>query len=274
MAIITLSRELGSQGTEIADTLSSELSCQKIDKFSLEILLKNLGMADAQLAGDEEIKHGFWDQFSREKLRYLTFMKAALYRLALEKDCIIVGRGGNVLFQNIPGTLKLRVIAPLKVRVTRLCERLRVDEQQAVRMVRQSDHDRAGYHRYFFYSAWDSPSDYDITVNTAEITPAETCRMVSAIVRSAAFTDSAARAHLVLKDRRIESDIAIAIAYREMLRVEALTVDCKRGEVTLNGAVRYPATMDQAVRVAERVEGVEKVTSVMDVEQWVRYQRV
>ena len=51
MAIITLSRELGSLGTEIADTLSSRLGYSKLDKESLEVLLKKLGMTEPQFEG-------------------------------------------------------------------------------------------------------------------------------------------------------------------------------------------------------------------------------
>ncbi|MGO9409707.1 MAG: cytidylate kinase family protein [Spirochaetia bacterium] len=70
MAIITLSRELGSLGTKIADMLSSRLGYSKLDKDSLEVLLKELGMTEKQFARDDEKQPGLWEQFTLQKFRY------------------------------------------------------------------------------------------------------------------------------------------------------------------------------------------------------------
>ncbi len=187
MAIITLSRELGSLGTKIADMLSSNFGYSKLDKDSLEALLKELGMTEKQFEQDDEKQPGFWEQFTLQKVRYLDFMKAAMYRFASERNCIIIGRGAHIIFRGVPGTLRLRIIAPHEVRVARLRERLSIDEQHALQVIRQSDHDRAGYHKYFFNAIWDSSAEFDLVVNTAGISPAETCDTVSALLRSPAY---------------------------------------------------------------------------------------
>lgn len=271
MAIITLSRELGSLGTEIADTLSSRLGYSKLDKESLEVLLKKLGMTEPQFERDDERKPGFWEQFTLEKDRYFAFMKAAMYRFAGEKDCIIVGRGANIIFRGIPGALKLRIIAPAKIRVARLGERLGIDEQHALRMIHQSDHDRAGYHKYFFNAFWDSPADYDLVVNTAAISPEETCDTVSALLRSPTYTGAGALARDVLLDLRIAQDVIIAIVYRERVPVISLDVVCDKGVVALHGVVRFTAAMDRCVGIAGTVEGVTKVVSYLEVMDYAYY---
>ncbi len=271
MAIITLSRELGSLGTEIADTLSSMPGYSKLDKESLEVLLKKLGMTEPQFERDDEKKPGFWEQFSLEKDRYFAFMKAAMYRFAEEKDCIVVGRGANIIFRGIPGALKMRIIAPSKVRVARLCKRLGIDEQRALRMVHQSDHDRAGYHKYFFNALWDSPADYDLVVNTAAITPAEICSMVETLLRSPTYAGAGDLARAMLRDLRIAQDVTLAIVYRERIPVLTLDVVCDKGVVSLHGAVRFPAAMDRCVAIAGAVEGVAKVVSYLEVVEYAYY---
>ena len=271
MGIITLSRELGSLGTRIADTLSERLGYCKLDKNSLEVLLKESGMTESQLEKDDEKKPGFWEQFTLEKERYFVFMKAAMYRFAEENDCIIIGRGANVIFRGIPGALKLRIIAPSKIRVARLCERLGMDEQHALRMVHQSDHDRAGYHKYFFNAVWDSPADYDLVVNTAAISPAEVCDSVSALLRSPAYAEAGGLARAVLRDLRIAQDALIAIVYRERVPVVSLDVVCDKGVVALHGAVRFAAAMDRCAEIAGSVEGVVKVVSYLEVVEYAYY---
>jgi len=271
MGIITLSRELGSLGTRIADTLSERLGYSKLDKDSLELLLKESGMTESQLEKDDEKKPGFWEQFTLEKERYLVFMKAAMYRFAGEHDCIIVGRGANIIFRGIPGALKLRIIAPSKIRVARLRERLGIDEQHALRMIHQSDHDRAGYHKYFFNAVWDSPADYDLVVNTAAISPAEVCDTVSALLCSPAYAKAGGPSRDVLRDLRIAQDTLIAIIYRERVPVVSLDVVCDKGVVALHGAVRFPAAMDRCAEIAGAVEGVVKVVSYMEIVEYAYY---
>jgi cytidylate kinase len=265
MAIVTISRELGSLGTEIADTLSKKLGYPKLDKESLEILLWELGMSRLQFEGKDEKRPGFWERFNSDKIRYLDFMKTAMYRFAAERDCVIVGRGANIVFATVPGTLKLRVVAPLNVRVARLCERFGVDETHALGMIRESDRDRAGYHKYFFDAVWDASSDYSLVVNTSEISPGEVCESVSAVLRSPAHAALAELARDVLRDLRIAQDVTIAIKYRERAPVVSMDVLCKKGVVTLNGMVRSSAAINECITVAGTVEGVVKVVSNLEV---------
>lgn len=265
MAIVTLSRELGSLGTEIADALVSRLGFGKLDKESLEGLLKTLGMSEPQFERDDEKSPGFWEKLTLEKARYLVFMKAAMYRFAAEKDCVIIGRGGNIIFRGVPGTLKLRIVAPPKVRTARLCKRLGIDEQHALRMIRQSDHDRAGYHKYFFNAGWESSADYDLVVNTAGITPDEACAMVADILRSSAYAGMSDLARDVLRDLRIAQDVMIAIVYRERLPVMSLDVVCDKGIVALDAMVHADSVIEQCVSVAGMVEGVTKVVNTIEV---------
>ena len=274
MAIITLSRELGSLGTDIADTLSYRLGYSKLDKVSLEPLLKRFGMTRPQFERDDEKCPGYWERLSREKIRYLDFMKTAMYRLAGEKDCVIVGRGGNIIFRGVPGTLRLRIIAPLKVRVARLCKRFSIDEQRALRMIHQSDHDRAGYHKYFFNAVWDSSSDYDLVVNTAGVSPGETCDAVSALLRSPAYAGAGCLAREALRDLSIAQEAIIGIVYRERIAVMSLEVVCDKGVVSLHGTARSQTASDRCVSIAGAMEGVTRVVNHIEVAPFAYYTEV
>ena len=265
MAIITISRELGSLGTQIAGALCTGLGYARLDKESLKTLLKDFCVTEPQFERDDEKKPGFWVQFTLERIRYLDFLKAAMYRFAAEKDCVIIGRGAHLIFRGVPGTLRLRIVAPRKVRVERLRERFDIDELPALRMLHQSDHDRAGYYRYFFDADWTSASDYDLVLNTARVSTDEACEMVAALVRSAAYADAGELAHIVVRDLRIAQDVVIAIVYRERVAVMSLDVVSDKGVVALNGTARTQSVVDQCVRIAGEVKGVTKVVSNLEV---------
>ena len=149
--------------------------------------------------------------------------------------------------------------------MARLRERPGVDEQHALHVIHQSDQDRAGYHKYFFNAIWDSSANYDLIVNTAGISTAETCDAVSALLRSPTYAGAAGLARNVLLKLRIAQDVIVAILYRERILVLYLDVVSKEGVVTLNGTVRSQAALESCVKIAGAVEGVAGVVNNLEV---------
>jgi cytidylate kinase len=263
MATITVSREVGSLGSRIADALAAQLGFAKLDKESLEGLLAKLGMAEARFESYDEKKPSFWQSFSAERQRYVAFLKTALYRTALDGDCVVVGRGGHIVFRGVPGVLRIRVIAPRELRAVRIRERFGVDEQRALHIMRQSDHDRAGYHRFFFNEAWDSPSGYDLVLNTEAVSAEAACEAVTALLRSPAYAGAQDKARGRLRELCTAQDVVMAILYRDRAPVDFLEVTCSGGTVTLRGLARTEPSLDQCTAIARSVEGVTEVVNLM-----------
>jgi len=82
MAIITLSREMGSPGKDIARTLEKELDLNYLDKESLDLMLTDYGITEAEVEKYDEKKPSFWTIFFSERNRYLHFLKTAVYSFA------------------------------------------------------------------------------------------------------------------------------------------------------------------------------------------------
>ena len=167
MAIITISRQFGSLGTEIAQALGQELHFASLDKKTLEeTLISEYGIPEENIDRYDEKKPPLWDVFSTDKDKYLHFMKSAIYDFARQDNCIIIGRGGQVLLRGIPGTLHVRVLAPKELRIKRLQDRFSYDDRLAGQLIRHSDHDRVGFHKFFFHVNWEDVSLYDLMINT------------------------------------------------------------------------------------------------------------
>ena len=82
MPVITISRQLGSFGTKIAQLLSKNFKCSYLDKESLEETFREYGIPKESVERYDEKKPGFWDLFKTDKARYLHFMKGAIYEFA------------------------------------------------------------------------------------------------------------------------------------------------------------------------------------------------
>jgi cytidylate kinase len=271
MAIVTVSRERGSLGSEIAGALCRRLGFARLDKESLEALLGPLGMSAEQFEQADERRPGFWQQLTRDRVRYVDFMRAAMLRFAEAQDCVIVGRGANLIFRGVPGALRTRIVAPRAVRLARVRERFGVDEPHALRIIQQSDHDRAGYHRYFFNASWDSPEDYDVVLGTGHISTAAAVDMLVGLLRSPSFAGAGALCRAVLRDLRIAQDVVMAIAYTERVPVTQLDAVCDKGVVALDGTASSPAIAERCVEVARAVPGVTHVVSTVAVVAYPAY---
>ena len=79
MAIITISREVGSLGTEISQKVKEDLGLQLLNKEVLEKeLVGHYGISENKIEKYDEKGPPFWD-FSLDRNRYLHFMKTAMY---------------------------------------------------------------------------------------------------------------------------------------------------------------------------------------------------
>ncbi len=262
MAIITISRQFGSFGTEIATTLKEELHCNYLDKAALEeTLVKKYGIPAENVERYDEKKPPLWDIFSSDKDKYLHFMKTAVYEFARQGNCILVGQGGQVLLRDVPGTLHVRVLAPKAVRIERVQQRYGYDARLAEQVVRHSDHDRIGFHKFFFHVNWDDVNLYDLMLNTQLFSVEQAVGLLRESVTMLHLDEQQGQTVQKLDDLCLGQKVITQIAYTENIPIQFLEAHVVQGVVTLRGST---ITTDDIVRceaIARRVAGVTDVVN-------------
>jgi cytidylate kinase len=103
---------------------------------------------------------------------------------AARGDVVIVAHAASQALAGRPGVLRVLVTAPDDVRARRLAEAEGVEARAGEKLVRESDAARAAYFKEFHGLSEESPTQYDLVVNTALLTVAETAQLV---VAAAAF---------------------------------------------------------------------------------------
>jgi len=176
--MLTISRQYGSGGDEITRLLAAELGWRMLDNSRVEQLLVEMGFPQAVVETFNERRPDPWHRLSSGKERYLHYLKLASYEFARQGECIILGRGGQLMFAGVPGVLKVRIAAPLEDRVPKLGEGAGKDLRKALQMAQHSDNERSGFHRFLFHADWDSPYLYDLIINTYSHGPRETLDLV------------------------------------------------------------------------------------------------
>lgn len=262
MAIITISRQLGSLGTEIATGLQEELHLREFDKESLEAkLISTYGLPEEKVERYDEKKPAFWDLFSSDKDKYLHFLKSAIYEFAKDGDCLIIGRGGQVLFQDIPGVLRVSIVAPLELRIERMKERKGYDDRLAEQVIRHSDHDRAGFHRFFFHVNWEDYHLYDLMINTQELTTATAVQLIKDALQAFGVAEKRHESESKLNDACLAQEVATTISYEEHVPVHFLEVSSVSGVITLRGSAMTTEDISRSEAVARRIPGVKDVVN-------------
>ena len=170
MAVITISREPGALGEELAARVAGQMGFLLVDKARLAELWREIDLDDSKLETvDEEIpcEERAIDPETESCVRLLPDLIA---QLAEEHDMVLVGRGGQGLFRERPGTLHVRVVAPRPFRVRQLRTSEGLPAREAGRRIREVEKQRARYLRFLYHLNWADPSLYDLTIRMDRLT--------------------------------------------------------------------------------------------------------
>ncbi|MCR5663392.1 MAG: cytidylate kinase-like family protein [Oscillospiraceae bacterium] len=175
--LITIGREHGSSGHDIARRLAQELSIRCYDKeivdeaaaasdFSPEILSsydeKRVSAFFMPVSHFGGLDGGFQLNMQAAALQFDT-----LRRLASSGSGVFVGRCADYVLRGRPELLRVFIRADLSERVRTIAERKGLSEEQAKKLIRQVDKDRASYYRYYTDQTWGDAQHYDLVINSS-----------------------------------------------------------------------------------------------------------
>ena len=194
MAIITISRQIGSMGDELAERLSQELGYRYFDKLLMTEIAVASGLSEAEVIDYNEdnykIKNFFEQLFNRktplgkitvkekdetgrtvittktfDEENSLAFTQAVIKKLVDWDNVVIVGRGGQILLRNVPHTLHLRVIAPLEFRIENIMKKKGFSKEDALKYISEKDRAAQEYLYRFYNVDWNDPELYHMVIN-------------------------------------------------------------------------------------------------------------
>ncbi|HWP48273.1 MAG TPA: cytidylate kinase family protein [Candidatus Limnocylindrales bacterium] len=178
MAIITISRLLASGGEDIANRLAKELGFTLIDQGFLREQFRSYEVPGLHLDEiDEKIPEGIQKADDQRRL-YIDLVRTIIADMALERDIIVLGRGGTFLFKGFSSALHIKILASWESRIKRLCERLNVDEARAASLLEESDRHRREYIRYLYGEDWMDFKFYDLILNTDSWTQESAVKLI------------------------------------------------------------------------------------------------
>jgi cytidylate kinase len=267
MSLITISRQRGSLGTEIAKLVSNKLNYEYVDKERIGEALADYGFPKQEVEAYDEKRPSLWESFSSERKKFLHLIQAVIYDFARKGNVVIVGRGAQVLLKDLPGALHVRIKAPFDVRVKRIMEREGDDERHVERLLRRSDRDASGYIRYLFDVDWDDQSLYDTIINTQKIAMDTAVKMILDAVHSPELKERVEKVDEKLADLALAQKVEATLMDISGIDIRDSDIRLKRGVVTLNGVVTSVEDKEEFGRKVSKIKGVKKVDNQLLVAQ-------
>ncbi|MGA7875797.1 MAG: cytidylate kinase family protein [Desulfoferrobacter sp.] len=164
MAVITISREPGTGGEEIAARLAGKLGFLLVDKHRLSELWREIDLDESKLFHIDEDIPSEAQLLDDETEAFIRVVPDLLVQLAEEHDLVVIGRGSQGLFRDRPGTLHVRIVGSRKFRIQQLQSHEGLSAREARRRLRQLEDQRSRYIRFLYRLKWTDPNFYDLVL--------------------------------------------------------------------------------------------------------------
>lgn len=170
MSVMTVSREMGSQGRYIAERAARSLGYHFVDKNTIQEILGQYGFGDFRQEYDAA--QNFWTRFDSRRADMMNMLNRVIQVLARHGDVVILGRGSFAVLGGMADVLNVRVQAPLPVRIKRVMARQQISEpDRAEAIVTESDKVRADFIESFYKVRWDAANAFDVVIDTGKVAP-------------------------------------------------------------------------------------------------------
>lgn len=207
MAVITISRQVGSGGREIAARVCELLGYEYFDKDLMARVAAEVGLSESEVVDYSEEHYRVKSFLERlfpsprvvaristrtrdatgavtltveqlDEAQCVELVRSAILAAYRRGNVVIVGRGGQAILQNRPGVLHVRIEAPMEVRLRQIQKREGLSAEEAQRLIVQRDQSSAKYLSQFFGIRWDDPLLYHLVINTGKWGPETAAQLI------------------------------------------------------------------------------------------------
>ena len=184
--MVCVSHTTGSGGDEVGKRVAEQLGYLYVDEDIVAIAAAQGGLAPGDVADEEGRKsfasrfletmaEGGGDAWTLAATAGVELVRPADVRALIRETVVETAARGNVVIvahaashalDPGPRTLRVFVTASTETRAKRVAATEQVDEGQAARTIKDADAARRDYLKRFYSMTSESPTDYDLVVNT------------------------------------------------------------------------------------------------------------
>lgn len=177
--IITISREFGSGGRFIGEEVAKRLGIAYYDKNIMNEIAEKSGFSPEYIQENAELspKKGLFSYAfagrditgkSVEDMVYEAQRKVIL-DLAQKEPCVIIGRNADYILRDRDDVLNVFIHGNMPEKIQRITRLYNVDEQEAVKMIEDTDKRRRANYNFYTEQSWGKASNYTLSLNSSQL---------------------------------------------------------------------------------------------------------
>jgi len=228
MPIITITRGSLSATFKLSERLARELNCRTVTREEIIDHGRKYGIEEFLQAAkgimESKPPHS-WDPNTEQIQHYLAIYKAALMDFVVEGNVICHGLQTHYLLTDVPRVLRVKVVAPLEYRVRSIAEESEFSEAEARDYIQNVDSQRITWVKFLHGADFDDPTNYDLTLNMANLNLDAITVLIGLVVRRPEFRlDSSALK--IIRDVHLKSVAAAYLIHSPQTRNMSFSIDC------------------------------------------------
>lgn len=193
--IVNIGRQFGSGGREIGQMLARDLNIRFLDKELISLAAEKSGLCKEFFErADEKPSNAFTTIFSMRFPfvsegtipGYNCLSNDALFKvqsevireLALQEECLFVGRCADYVLRDHPGCINIFICAPKKIRIERIMQQNNLSREKAEELINKTDERRAEYYNYYSSKTWGEAKSYHLCIDSSILGIKETEKFI------------------------------------------------------------------------------------------------
>lgn len=183
--IISIGREFGSAGHEIAEIVARNMNINLYDRKMLDELASKYNMDPAELEKYDESPKKLI--VSRNVRGFSSSLQEAVAELqfnflkekaASGESFVVVGRCADIVLADYQCMSTFFITGDFESKVDRIMEKYNLDRQEAISKMHRHDKKRKAYHDSYGKRPWGEAQTYDISINSSRIGIDTTIKLV------------------------------------------------------------------------------------------------
>ena len=192
--IITIARQHGSSGREIARELSDQLSIRCFDKEIVDEAAENSSICKELISSfDEKRVSPLLMQTTQYpgmsygvglNIQIASAQFDVIRKLADQGDCIFVGRCADYILKERKDLVRVFINGDYESKIKCIVDRQGISESSAKKKIKEVDKDRASYYKYYTDQAWGDSKNYDLCINSSKLGVAGSVEVIKAYINN------------------------------------------------------------------------------------------
>ncbi len=201
--VVSISRQVGTAGEEVAQALAAKLSFRYIDYQVIQDAAREAGVSPETVSEAEHtpsLMTRLLESLARNPSMpsagwadpvpltaspmytsndYRRFVEQVIRETADQGECVIVGHAAQVIHRERFDTVRVLVTGSRQHRARRITAGMSVDEKEAFKIIEKTDNERLDYFRRFYDTGWLAPWTYDLCISTDHLNPGQTAELIA-----------------------------------------------------------------------------------------------